>query len=138
MSVSIERRIYGPSSTPEEVAAIKARLTKVGKITFLWEEMPVQSPFSVQTMLEELPQRSESMSEFHLIVDLRSADPPPQDVRTALYKGLNSLTKMRKCACFTGRNFLLTAAVKFVLAAVRIPMPAYRTIEEALLAVGEA
>lgn len=138
MSVSIERRVYGPNSTPEEVAAIKARLTKIGKSSFLWEEMPVQSPFSVQTMLEELRLRSESMSEFNLVVDLRNADPPPQDVRTALYKGLDSLTKMRRCACFTGRNFLLTAAVKFVLAAVRTPMTAHRTLEEALLAVGDA
>lgn len=138
MPIQIERRAYGPSSTPEEVAAIQARLRRIGKSSLLWVELPVQSPFSVSVMLAEIHRLTASMDGFYLVVDLTQADPPPQEVRSALYKGLDQLVKMRKCACFTGRNFLLNAAVKFVLAAVRVPVTMHKTQEEALREVGES
>jgi hypothetical protein len=138
MPIQIERRAYGPASTKEEAAAIRARLRRIGKSSLVWQEMPVQSAFSVSLLMDEIHRLTESMDWFHLIVDLTHADPPPQEVRSALYKGLDHLPKLRKCACFTGRNFLLNAAVKFVLAAVKVPVTMHKTLEEALREVGDA
>lgn len=136
MPPSIERKVYGPDSTNEEVEAIRARLSRHNHDTFIWHELPLQSPFSVEIMCDEIKRQTAELPAFNFVVDLTEAEPPPQEVRTALYRTLDSLTKMKRCACFTGRNFLINAAAKFVLIAVRVPMTVRKTQEEALRDVG--
>ena len=136
MPPSIERRVYGPDSSPEEIAAIQARLSRYNADTFVWEEMPIQSPFSVEVMLREIQRQTANLPSFNLVVNLTQAEPPPQEVRTALYRSLDALTNMKRCACYTGRNFLLNAAAKFVLVAVRVKVTVHKTLEDALRDVG--
>ena len=69
MPPSIERRVYGPDSSPEEIAAIQARLSRYNADTFVWEEMPIQSPFSVEVMLREIQRQTANLPSFNLVVN---------------------------------------------------------------------
>ena len=136
MTATIEKRAYGPGSSEAEIQAIKARLTPLSATAFRWEEMPVQSPFSVQTMVEVMQVRTRGLAQWDLIVDLRSASPPSQEVRAALFAALKQFPTMRKCACVTGRNFLMNVAAKFVFSSLSIPVSVHKTMEDGLREIG--
>ena len=54
MTKKIEARPYGPDSTPEEIEAIRARLTWYEPGILLWRELPVQTIFSVRIKMIRL------------------------------------------------------------------------------------
>lgn len=136
MTVTIEKRPYGPDSSADEIQAIRARLTPLNQSQFLWEEMPIQSRFSIQLMVEQLQAATVNLPQYDLVVDLRSAVPPSQEVRAALFAALKSFPKMRKCACVTGRNFLMNVAAKFVFSSLSIPVSTHKTMEEGFRELG--
>jgi len=136
MSVQIQARPYGPESTAEEIAAIKSRLTRLNAKVVQWEELPVQTAFTVNIMVEVIADVTKDMPEFYLLVDLSNASTPTQPVRAALVKSLVHLKSMKRVVCYTGRNFLLNVAAQFVLTAVlKSDSWVYKTREDALKAL---
>lgn len=105
MSVQIQARPYGPESTAEEIAAIKSRMTLLSPKVLQWEEMPVQTPFTVNIMIEAMAELSKDMPEFYLLVDLSKANTPTQPVRAALVKSMSNFKNLTRIVCYTGRNF---------------------------------
>jgi hypothetical protein len=136
MSVQIQARPYGPESTAEEIAAIKSRMTLLSPKVLQWEEMPVQTPFTVNIMIEAMAELSKDMPEFYLLVDLSKANTPTQPVRAALVKSMSNFKSLTRIVCYTGRNFLLNVAAQFVLTAVMQSNAwVYKTREDALKAL---
>ncbi len=129
----IERRAYGPKSTPEEIALIRQRIQPHSAEVVLLREMPVQSLFQVGIFEERLYEITRNMRSFGLLVDLTEADFPSAEVRTRLKKMFGSFPAMRAIGVFTGRNFLINTAAKYILSEHGLPpFDVLKTREEAL------
>jgi hypothetical protein len=112
----VEERAYGEDSTPAEVAAIRARIYLHRPSVIMYVEMPVQSAFHIGVFDERLRELSSSLPSFDLLIDLTAAKPPGAETREALKRLFAArLTGVRRAAAFTGRNFMLNVAAKFVL-----------------------
>jgi hypothetical protein len=58
-ALQIEARAYGPDSTPEEIAAIKARVYLYAPDIIMWQEVPVMSVFQVEMFGEKSPRAAQ-------------------------------------------------------------------------------
>jgi hypothetical protein len=137
--MQIEARAYGPDSTETEVQAIRARIAPLEGDLVLYREMPVQSSFHLDLFEEELVRLASTMPSIALLIDLTEAKPPNAATRERLREIFGKLQNLRHAAVFTGRNFVLNLAAKFVLAGLGLrAYTIHRTREEALAALAHA
>jgi hypothetical protein len=139
MAMKLEARPYGPDSTEEEAEAIRARIASLGGDVVLYREMPVQSPFHLDLFAEELARLASAMPSIALLIDLTEAKPPNAATRERLREIFGGLKNLRHAAVFTGKNFVVNLAAKFVLAGLGLrAYTIHRTREEALAALADA
>jgi hypothetical protein len=134
MAVQLEARAYGEDSTPDEIAAIRGRISVYRAPNILmYFEVPVPSPFQIKLFSERLNELSAGLERYDLIIDLTIAKPPNAAVREGLKQLFKGQTKLRRAAVFTGRNFMLNVAARFVLGSIGLPeFSVDKTLEEAL------
>jgi hypothetical protein len=132
MPVKLEAREYGPSSTPAEVEAIRARVSLYSHDIILYRELPVQSVFHLDLFEERLHELGGGMRYYDLLIDLTEAEFPSGTIRARLKKMFLSQKKLRKIAVFTGKNFLINTAAKFVLSEPGLTFTVSSHIEQAL------
>jgi hypothetical protein len=115
MVYSFEQRPYGPDSTSQEVQAIQdcIQLSEPGIVS--WRELPIQSLFHLDLFEKRLKELTRDLDSFDLLVDLVQAAPPPPEIRARLQHLFKAQEKIRRIAVFTGKNFMLNVAAKFVL-----------------------
>jgi hypothetical protein len=137
--VQIEARAYGPDSSPEEIEAIRRRISLLRDDVILYREMPVQSPFHLDLFQEELVRLAKTLPAIALLIDLTEAKPPNARTRERLREIFRGLTNLRAAAVFTERNFVLNIAAKFVLSGLGLrSYTIHTTREEALKALANA
>jgi hypothetical protein len=129
----IEVRPYGPDSTPEEVEAIRARVFLLDERTVGYREMPVQTPFHIDLFDEKMRELTADIDAFDLLIDLSEAKPPSAETRARLRKLFGAHTKMSRAAVFTGKNFMLNIAAKFVLSGMGLQSFSVHTTREQAL-----
>jgi hypothetical protein len=134
MAITIEARAYGPESSPEEAKAISDRVYLLEPNIIMYREMPVQSQFHLDLFQAKLDEVTAQCGEsYSLLLDLTEAESPSAETRARLRQVFGSLSKLRAVAVFTGRNFLLNIAAKFVLHGMGVKLSTvHRTKEEAL------
>jgi hypothetical protein len=139
MSVTIEERAYGPDSTPEEAQAIRDRIYPLKDDIIMYREMPVQSPYHLQLFGEKLREVAAGRATIRLLIDLTEAQPPNAETRAGLRELFGSIKNMRYVAVYTGKNFLLNIAAKFVLSGLMsTPFSVHKSKDEALSAMNDA
>lgn len=132
----LEARPYGSDSTEDEIQAIKDCCYLYQDDIVVFHEVSVQSVFELDLFFEKLKQLSADFSQFYLLVDLTEAGRPNAEIRDHLRKRLNEFDNLRHIALFTGRNFMLNIAAKFVFnGSVNISVSVHKTLEEALEAI---
>lgn len=136
MSYKFEARPYGPESTPEEIQAIRDCISLCEPGIVCWRELPVQSLFHLDIFQQRLNEEAAKVEHYDLVIDLVEAAPPSAEIRQRLKRILTAQPKLRSQAVFTGRNFLLNIAARFVLGNLsgRI-LGVFKTREEALAAL---
>jgi hypothetical protein len=134
--VELEARPYGPDSTPEEIAALRERVMRLGDNLLMYQEVPVPSLYQVGLFREWIDALSADMTHYDLVVDLTAAKPPNAEVREALRKLFTTQPKLKHVAVFTGRNFLLNVAARFVLGSMGLKGTVHKTKEDALAHLG--
>jgi hypothetical protein len=136
MGLTLEQRQYGEDSTPDEIAAIRERVSVYRPPDlFMYAEMPAPSPFACRIFKEQFDLLGADLPHFDLILDLTMAKAPDAAVRVALKKLFGSL-KLRRVAVFTERNFMLNVAARFVLGSVGLrDFTMHKTLDEALKAI---
>lgn len=132
MSIKLERRAYGPSSTPAEIEAIKACISLYSADIILYRELPVQSIFHLDIFEERLNQLSGGMRGYDLLIDLTEAEFPSCAIRGRLKKMFLGQKKLRRVAVFTGKNFLINTAAKFVLSEPGLSFSVHTELEDAI------
>lgn len=136
--LQVEARPYGPDSTPLEVAALKARifLHPGASDIIVWQEVPVMTVFQVEKFGEKVAELASRLPSFRYLVDLREAPLPGPEIRAKLVSIFRSDPKPKRVAVFTGRNFLVNIACKFVFTAAGLTdFSIHKTEEQALAAL---
>jgi hypothetical protein len=137
MSIKLERRPYGPESTPAEIEAIKACVYLYSDGIVMWREAPIVTVFQLDLFAEKLRALTEGMSSFKMLIDLTDVAMPGATERAKLWEIFSSQTKLTRVAAFTGKNFLMNVVATFVLRNIsKMPYSLHTTKEEALAALG--
>jgi hypothetical protein len=133
MAYKFEARPYGPDSTPEEIEAIKARIYVYEPGILYWRELPVQSVFHLDIVEQRLNQEAAAWPHYDMLIDLVEATAPSAEVRQRLRRLIIGQSKLRRHAVFTGKNFLLNIAGKFIFGGSMAvgAVGVYKTLEEA-------
>lgn len=133
-----EKRPYTEASTPEEIEAIK-QCVWVEERKFLWlEEIPIMTPFSINTMFDQIELLGKQFDEYVFLVDLRGSERPDAITRKTLYQRFNKITNINHTAFCTGKNFLINTAIRFVMFQNKVPSYSVcKTIEETLESINK-
>ena len=123
-------------SSPTEIEAIREHVCLYKNNIILWREVPVMSPFQVELFQQKLELLAQQFPSFDLLIDLTGAQHPPDaEIRAQLRMIFKSQRNLHAVAVFTGRNFMLNVAARFVLGAVGVAFSVHSTKEEALRAL---
>jgi hypothetical protein len=140
--VQLEQRAYGPVSTREETAAIADRVSIVDDGILLLQEIPVQSPFSVNIMFDRFETLARDWDRFAYVVDLTEAKRPDPETRAVLKERvLRVKLRVTHVAVAVGNNLLMRAMARLFaygmgLASVSIHATRAEAIEEARRVMG--
>lgn len=134
MAVKFEPRPYGPESTPEELKAIEDRIYLYETGIVMYKELPVQSMFQLDIFERRMTELGDRNG-YSLLIDLTEAKPPNATIRARLQR-LYGSQPLRKVGVFTGRNFMLNIAAKFVLGGIGLKaFSVHTTLDQALGAI---
>ncbi|MBF0562990.1 MAG: PAS domain S-box protein, partial [Alphaproteobacteria bacterium] len=135
--VEIEPRPYGPESSPEECRALRDCIYLFDDAVVMWKEVPIQTPFQIGLFGEELLAVTSGMDSFSLLIDLTEAKKPNAEVREALRRLFAAQTRIVYVAVFTGKNWLLNHAARFILGGSlgRRKFSVHKTRDEAVKAI---
>ena len=137
MPATIEARAYGLESTPEEVKALKDRVYFLSQGVIMYHEVPILSPFQLDRFEEKLNELAATVDAYTLVIDLTEAEPPSAPIRARLKKLFLAQPKMKQTVVYTGKNFMLNVAAKFVLGGIGLrAFSVHKTREQALEALG--
>jgi hypothetical protein len=134
-TMKLAERPYGPESTPEEIKAIEACIYVLADGVLMYKEVPIPSIFQLDIFERRMTELGDR-SGYRLIIDLTEAQPPSAAIRERL-KRLFGGQPLRRVAVFTGKNFMLNIAAKFVLGGIigLKNVSIHKTREEAVDAV---
>lgn len=132
MAHKIEARPYGPDSTPEEVEAIRARMRMYEPGIIFWEELPVQTLFSVRTGIAKLDELAKDYPGIIQIVDLRESSSPSQEVRAEITRVYKQHPKIKRIVLLTGKNALANVFARFIGILLGLNCTFHKTFDEAL------
>ncbi len=112
----IEKKFYNEDSTFAEIQAIKQR-SRIFKDRLIWvDELPLITPFSINTNFDQMEFLSKDMEDFVLIINVsNTARPSAKTIRTINQRFLQMQDKPRHCAYITGRNNLTNSVIRFVM-----------------------
>jgi hypothetical protein len=114
--MELEARPYGPDSTPEEIKAIEACIAVLGNGIVTYKEVPIPSTFQLDIFERQMTALGDPKG-YRLLIDLTNAQPPSAPIRERL-KRLFQSQPLTRVSVFTGKNFMLNIAAKFVLGGV--------------------
>jgi hypothetical protein len=141
--VELRQRAYGPESTREEKEAIADRVSLVGEHLLFMDELPVQSPFSVNLMFDRVELLARAWDRFAYVVDLAEAKRPDAETRAVLKSRVARLNpRIAHVAVVVGNNLLMRAMARLFaynmgLASVGIHATRAEAIEEARRVMGQ-
>ncbi len=122
MNNQIDAKSYGPDSTKAEIKALQNRIWLHEPDVVYLKEVPVQSEFQIEIFFNQIQTLVDKRYNFYIIIDLCEARRPPAVIRAYLQKRFRSFKdQIGYTAVFTGKNFLLNIAAKFVLGRVFDP-----------------
>jgi hypothetical protein len=120
--VELGQRAYGPDSTPEERAAIEARVQVVEDRILLLHEIPIQTSFSVNLMFDRFDALSAGWDRFGYVIDLTDARRPDVATRSVLKTRVLKLSpRVAHMSAAVGGNALMRAMARLVAHAMGLP-----------------
>jgi len=133
---TIEARPYGPDISTSERETLKAQVTLLDKNIIYWREAPVTTPYQIDVYAEKLIELTRELEDYYLLIDLTDTNRPSPEVLDRIRQVMSTQTKLRHAAVFTGKNFLLNVAAKFVLTRIGFASFSIHKIrDEALAAI---
>jgi hypothetical protein len=120
--MELGERAYGPGSTPEERAAIEARVQILEDRILLLHEIPIQTSFSVNLMFDRFDALAKDWDRFGYVLDLTDAHRPDVETRTALKaRVLRFSSRVQHMSVAVGGNLVMRAMARLVAHAMGLP-----------------
>ena len=114
--IQIESRKYGPDSTPAEIEAIRNRVYVYDEQIVCINEIPVVSPFSINLVMDQAILLGQQFDQFGLLVNVSKTTRPDAVTRRTINTRFAEICNIVPHVSFcTGKNFLLNAAIQFVM-----------------------
>lgn len=93
---------------------MQERVRKIAPDVIFYDEVPVQTLETLETMFQRVFELSAGLESWFLIVDIRQTTPPGAEIRTRLQEIYAKLPTLRYVALITGLNRLLATVARFV------------------------
>jgi signal transduction histidine kinase len=120
--VAIEARPYGPSSSPEEVAALRSRVFWIADSVILFHEVPIETRFSLDVLFDQVESLTANHDRVHWLVDLTEARRPSAEARSVIKARTARLRpKLDRVAFVVGGNIIIRAAARTVAHMLGLP-----------------
>jgi hypothetical protein len=112
--MSIEARPYHADSTAtDERDELRARIRKLDDRLFLFNEVPVQTPFTLDVLFDRLEELTEGLDRFAYVVDLSGVKRPDARVRERLRQRVGRISPhLAHVAAVVGGNAVIRAVAK--------------------------
>src|SRR6476619_3297916 len=108
--LAIEARPYGPSSSPEEVAALRSRVFWIADGVILFHEVPIETRFSLDVLFDQVESLTANHARVHWLVDLTEARRPSAEARAIIKARTARLRpKLDRVAFVVGGNIIIRA-----------------------------
>jgi len=111
----IEARPYGPDITEEEREALRERVCMHSDDTVVWHQVPIQTIYQLDIFEEKMFELTQELENFYLLIDLTEAARPTAEIIDYLRKIMRKFQGINHASVYTGKNFMLNIAAKFVL-----------------------
>ncbi len=107
---------YEDDSSAEEIQLLKNQVSLIADDIICFEEIPTQTPFSVNTCFDEIERLVEESGASYLLIDLINANRPDAVARKVLNQRFARLEdSIKHTAYCTGKNVLINTAIRFVM-----------------------
>ena len=117
--MQIESRPYGPDAAAEEIEALRARVRKVEDRLFVYDEVPIQSLFTLDLLFDRLEELAAGLDRFAYVVDLRGVKRPGVEVRERLKQRVKRLNpRLAHVAIVVGHDVVMRAVAKLAAFAI--------------------
>jgi hypothetical protein len=111
--MALEPRPYGPDEAPAALEALRARVWKLEDRIYMFEEVPIQTTFSLDLLFDRLEELAAGEERFAYIVDLRGVKRPGPEVRQRLKERVGRLNpRLAHAAVVFGANVVIRAVAK--------------------------
>jgi hypothetical protein len=136
----IEARPYGPDTAPVELEALRARIRKIEDRVFLYEEVPVQTTFTLDLLFDRLEELATGLDRFTYIVDLRGVKRPGAEVRERLKQRVKRLNpRLAHVGIVVGNDVVIRAVAKLAAFAIGFrSFTSHSSVEDAVEACRRA
>jgi hypothetical protein len=117
--MQIESRPYGPNAAADEIEALRARVWKAEDRLFVYDEVPIQSLFTLDLLFDRLEELSDGLDRFAYVVDLRGVKRPGAEVRERLKQRVKRLNpRLAHVAIVVGTDVVIRAVAKLAAFAI--------------------
>lgn len=135
----IKEKPYGPDMTNEERDALLERVYMFSDDTVIWHEVPIQTNYQLEMFGEKMLKLTQNIEKFYLIIDLSAAERPSAENIECIRKIMKKFHRLKHAAVYTGKNFMLNIAAKFVLSRIGIlSYSIHKTQDDALKSIQHA
>lgn len=111
--MQIESRPYGPDAAADEIEALRARIWKVEDGLFVYDEVPIQSLFTLDLLFDRLEELAAGLDHFAYVVDLRGVKRPGAEVRERLKQRVKRLNpRLAHVSIVVGNDVVIRAVAK--------------------------
>jgi hypothetical protein len=138
--MSIEARPYGLDASPAQRDELRARVRKLEDRLFMYDEVPVQTPFSLDLLFDRLEELTAGLDRFAYVVDLSGVKRPDARVRETLRQRVSRIRPhLAHVAVVVGGNAVIRAVATMAAFAVGFrSFTIHASVDEALEACRRA
>ena len=135
----LENKPYDTNASPEEVALIKQSVQMLNDSTIIFKEVFFPNPFTIGITFLEMGRLTSEHPGCCILIDLTDAGRPDAESRKEIHKGFLVLQKnIKHVAYFTGKNFIINTAIKFVMYGTGVEsFSVHKAKENALIAIDD-
>jgi hypothetical protein len=139
--MSIEARPYHSNSTAtDERDELRARIWQLDDRLFLFNEVPVQTPFTLDVLFDRLEELTDGLDRFAYVVDLSGVKRPDARVRERLRQRVGRISpRLAHVAAVVGGNAVIRAVARMAAYAVGFrSFTVHASVDEAIEACRRA
>jgi hypothetical protein len=116
VTMSDEALPTGSPALPADVVDLRRRVSRIDDRLFLLQQVPIQTPFTVEVLFDRLEELSAGLDRFAYVVDLTQAQRPDAPTRELLKQRIFRLNKrLAHVSLVGGSNVVMRALAKLVV-----------------------